>query len=223
MENKKNIHSVINGVIKHPVTGSTDTITDTYKIIEDSLKQMYEQIIHTDPYFNYTINDHTFTVFISEPKKALKAVVYIGAYLAKSKNKIPSRSKVRMGIGLGKAKIPNKFFTKKEGLAFDYAEEVLNSMKKHELIRVKSPWPDVNEEFDVGCTFAETLMKKWTVAQAEVVLERIKGKNQTEIGRKLQISQPAVAKHLMASHWEPVEKFLIRFYKVIYQKLKNKS
>ena len=84
-------------------------------------------------------------------------------------------------------------------------------MKRNQRISITAPVKELNEEFELSCSFMDILIHDWSDEQAEAVFLNLTGKNQTEISQLLKISQPAVNRRLKAGHFDTVRKFINRF------------
>ena len=87
--------------------------------------------------------------------------------------------------------------------------------KKGNRIVFKSSFPEIDAELNTSFTLLEAIIQGWTSTQAEVFFYKLQGKKEKEIAEQLNISQPAVNRHLKAVSWSAIEKLLNRFEELI--------
>lgn len=218
---EKNCHAVITGDI---INSSRLSNANRKKLLE-ALKHAFEtidkrqEIKIASPAFEIYRGD-SFQGVVTNPGVALEYVILIRLYLKKSYDtRIEEMWDARMAIGLGEIEQSSKNIAESDGTAFRNSGPLLDHMKAEERLVIRTPWPEVNEEFEVQCAFLDTIISRWSASQAEVILEQMEGHTQVAIAQKLKISQSAVNQRLKAAHWEAVEKFINRYRSVVASKI----
>ena len=123
---------------------------------------------------------------------------------------------LRQSIGLGEVNSLKKTLSRSDGDAFRYSGRSFDEMdKKGNRIVFKSSFPEIDAELNTSFTLLEAIIQGWTSTQAEVFFYKLQGKKEKEIAEQLNISQPAVNRHLKAVSWSAIEKLLNRFEELI--------
>lgn len=167
----------------------------------------------------------SFQAVLKKPQLALLTGLIIRAKLrsiTESENREPiAYWDARISIGIGSIAYKAKNLAESDGAAFQLSGRGLDEMKKRNSLSIRTIWPEVNEEFEVACALSETIISRWTVAQAEVIYPYLlENKTQQELARKFNISQVAVSKRLMVSgNMDAMEKFIKRYEKLIINRL----
>jgi hypothetical protein len=123
---------------------------------------------------------------------------------------------LRQSIGVGNIDLLKKTLSRSDGEAFRYSGRSFDGMdKKGNRIIFKSSFPEVDAELNTSLTLLEAIIQGWTSTQADVFFYKLQGKKEKEIAEQLNISQPAVNRHLKAVSWSAIEKLLNRFEELI--------
>jgi hypothetical protein len=123
---------------------------------------------------------------------------------------------VRQSIGIGEVNLLKKTLSRSDGEAFRYSGRTFDEMdKKGNRIVFKSSFPEIDAELNTSFTLLEAIIQGWTSTQAEVFFYKLQGKKEKEIAEQLNISQPAVNRHLKAVSWSAIERLLNRFEELV--------
>lgn len=145
-------------------------------------------------------------VFIQQPELALHSGLLLLASLRKE------NFQVRISIGTGDISFTSKNIITSDGTAFQHSGTYLDELKKKNgLISIVSPHSNVNQEWAIHSQVLSFLLDRWSVPQAEAVLEQLNGLTQAQTARKLRIRQPAVNQRLQAAGWQVITMILSRF------------
>ena len=157
----------------------------------------------------------SFQCIIPNLNQALKISLLNRAYflrLSKNQNGLD----LRQSIGIGEVDSLKKTLSRSDGEAFRYSGRSFDEMdKKGNRIVFKSSFPEIDAELNTNLTLLEALIQGWTATQAEVFFYKLQGKKEKEIAEQLNISQPAVNRHLKAVSWSAIEKLLNRFEELV--------
>lgn len=117
----------------------------------------------------------------------------------------------RIAVGFGSVDFHTNRISESDGEAFWYSGRLLDEMKsKKQFIKVMSHSTDFNEEMDVHCLLLEAIMSKWSIPQAEVVLEKLKGRKDFEIAESLSTTRQAMSSRARNAGWNAIESLLNR-------------
>lgn len=102
---------------------------------------------------------------------------------------------VRIAIGIGEKGYKEEYVSESGGDAFVYSGTLLDELKDDNIhLGIRSPWQNINDEFNMMLKLALVIMNSWTSKTAEVseLLFSLPGITQVEIANKLEIAQSTV-------------------------------
>ena len=153
----------------------------------------------------------SFQCIIPNLNQTLKICLLNRAYflrLSKNQNGLD----LRQSIGIGEVNLLKKTLSRSDGEAFRYSGRSFDEMdKKGNRIVFKSSFNEIDAELNTSFALLEAIIQGWTSTQAEVFFHKLQGKKEKEIAAQLNISQPAINRHLKAVSWSAIEKLLNRF------------
>jgi hypothetical protein len=122
-----------------------------------------------------------------------------------------TRLGTRLSIGVGELAYEGKSVLDSDGQAFHLSGRIFDDMDKSDIIRLTTFDEQKNSMYEIILTYINLLVRQWTISQAETIyyLLTLKEGTQEQIGRKLNMTQPGVAKNLRSAHWKEVEKGII--------------
>lgn len=153
-----------------------------------------------------------FQMGLADPAKSLEVALLLRAGLVKDPE-TPKNMDARVAIGIGKFDHFYNSVNEAGGEVFRRSGHTLDAMKNEEVrIALSSPDTDFDEEMKISFSLADTLIKGWSKADAEIVWYNLIGElNQAQIAEKLGISQPAVSKRKARAHIDEIRLLLDRF------------
>jgi DNA-binding CsgD family transcriptional regulator len=117
---------------------------------------------------------------------------------------------LRIALGLGKIdRLTNRPGTS-DGEAFRLSGRLADVMKKDKA-RIALALPVASDPLSAVLTLLESVLEKWTAAQAAVMVGLLTGAGMKEIAEMQNISQSAVSQHAAAARWWAVEPLLNHF------------
>jgi len=155
----------------------------------------------------------SFQLEIVTPEDALLAAVCIKACIRSVKN-----LDVRMAIGIGDKTYAAPKITESNGTAFINSGETFESLKKQKRnLAIKTPWQELDEDLNFTFDLAGTIMDKWSVSSAELILLSLSNPelSQKELSEQLGISQSSVSERQKRSHYLIISEFIQFFHKKI--------
>lgn len=116
---------------------------------------------------------------------------------------------VRLAIGIGEKNFDAEKITESNGEAFINSGYAFDHLLKKQSIAIKSPWKDIDDEFNVSIPLALLTMDYWTANSAEFVSVSIENPESTQkdLGNLLNISQAGISKRGKRSGFEEIIKF----------------
>jgi hypothetical protein len=119
-----------------------------------------------------------------------------------------TRLGTRLSIGIGEIAYRGKTVLDSDGQAFHLSGRVFDDMEKNDVIRLTTFDEERKDMYEIILTYINLLVQQWTISQAETIyyLLTLSDGTQEKIGKKLKMTQPAVAKNLRAARWKEVEK-----------------
>ncbi len=123
---------------------------------------------------------------------------------------------VRIAVGIGTITSTHVQKTSEsDGPAFRRSGPLLDSMEKTDSrLRFCAPSEEITEELNAECALLDALIARWTFEQSEAVFMHLLGQKQTEIAKKLEVSQPAIAKRLGRAGVSAVDVLLKRYEQI---------
>ena len=145
---------------------------------------------------------------------------FFAAFLIKSYLKQIDNIDVRIGVGIGKEINNSKNITEANGEAFINSGKVFEGLVKKQLIAIKSPWIELDDEFNLALELALLTMNNWTKNSAEVFQISIENPTltQNEIADKLEITQGRVSERQKRAGYDAISKLEKRYRKQIKEK-----
>jgi len=127
---------------------------------------------------------------------------------------------VRMAIGIGEKTYNAPRISEANGEAFIHSGELFENLKKNTLA-IKSPWPDFDDEMNLHIDLASLTMNNWTVNSAQIMALSFNMPNatQTELAKKLEISQGSVSERQKRAGYDEIIKMENRYRLLLKSKL----
>lgn len=157
----------------------------------------------------------SFQVEMADPAGAFMMVMRIKAGL-----RLHKAPDTRLAIGIGDKQYAADRITESNGTAFVHSGELLEALKEQkETLGIRSPWPDWDEEINVGLKLSQVIMDQWKSKTARLVSEVLRhpGKSQQDIAEMLGIQQAGVSQGLKRAHLDE----LLAWERLFNKKLKT--
>ncbi len=210
------IYAVITGELAESKKVSQEHMGRIPDIIRSAFKTVNE---HTDPDNKLVyeiIRMDEFLCLTDNPDSALHSILMLAsAFRYQSYSQLQIRTDLKLSMGIGPIELFQRELRESDGTAFRFAYAGLNSMKRNQRLAIETTKDEINEEMKVACGFMDILIHDWSDEQAEALLLRLSGKNQSEISEELKISQPAVNRRLKAAHYDAIDLLLQRFHSLM--------
>ena len=163
----------------------------------------------------------SFQMVLQQPEQALLVGLLIRARLrsltASDDHEAQNYWDARVAIGIGEVTFRADRIVESDGTAFHLSGRGLDDMKKKRSLRIRTPWPEVDEELEVACALSETIVNRWTIAQAKVIYPYLlEKKTQQALAKAFNITQGAVSQRLNeAGNVDAIKLFIRRYEQLI--------
>lgn len=182
--------------------------------------KIFPQIIMAAPFEIY--RGDSFQGVLDTPEYALKVALFLRARmkcgLRPGLGKYEMDARIALGIGTVSF-LPKDRVTEGDGEAFHLSGPALDTMKGEQFMLIRTPWKEINGEFDVECALLDFLIHRWTPRQAESILCLIRGLTQEQTAAELKVSQPAVRYRLKGAGGWVVDLITRRYEELIKSKV----
>ncbi len=116
---------------------------------------------------------------------------------------------LRIGLGIGPLASggPGEPIGRWSGAAFHAAGAALEALEGDagRRLSLRSPWPELDAELEVGIALLDALRRRWSSEQRQAVLGALEGHSQARQAERLGVSQPAISKRLAGAGWEGLQ------------------
>ena len=201
-------------VITGDIINSRDVLTETWLPI---LKQSFNKIGKTSKTWEIFRGD-SFQIEIKHIANALLFAIELKAAIKKIKD-----LDIRLAIGIGSKNFEASKITEANGEAFVNSGYAFDHLLKKQNLALKTPWKDINEEFEVSLSLSLLIMDNWTVNSAEFVNMYLENPNSTQkvIAKKLAISESSASERRKRAGFDEIMKLEKRYRTLMNKKLTN--
>ena len=130
---------------------------------------------------------------------------------------------IRLAIGIGNKSFDTEKITEANGEAFINSGYAFDYLLKKQNLALKTPWKDINEEFEVSLGLSLLIMDNWTTNSAAFVNMSLQNPECTQkvIAKKLAISESSASERRKRSGFDEIIKLERRYRKLMNQKRTN--
>ena len=214
MKDDKGIYAVITGDIKNFTTLDSkkreQLILDTESLLRTMVKKSHDaQMFRGDSY----------QIILDDIRQALKKSIQLICWFKMNSDResLPSHTpgtnfRVRLGsrlsIGIGEIAFKGKSVLDSDGEAFHLSGRVFDEMEKEDIIRLTTADEERTSTYQIILMYINMIIRQWTSSQAETIYQLLSMEEGTQdkIAKKMNMSQPAVAKSLRSARWKEVER-----------------
>ncbi len=128
---------------------------------------------------------------------------------------------IRLAIGIGTKNFDAQKITEANGEAFINSGYAFDYLLKKQNLALKTPWEDIDNEFEVSLGLGLLIMDNWTVNSADFVHTFLENPNSTQkvIAKKLGISESSTSERRKRAGFDEIMKLEKRYRYVIQNKL----
>lgn len=164
----------------------------------------------------------SFQAYIKDPDKALRIAlacrcVAIGITEARTED-TASIADVRLSIGIGEVPMPLTNLGVARGKAFLLSGrqfDLLEETHRRLAIRCDDDKPIANIGFDVMANYLDSIYRKMTPTQANLIVNLLQGTTQQQYAHSSQKSKGTVSQLASAGRWQEIDKILEQYEKLI--------
>lgn len=197
------------GVITGDIVGSTKFDHSNREVF---LIALNKTIAEANQYFepsekiiSQIFRGDSFQILLPKAEDALRLAILIrlGLILIKDtytytniNSKKPIEWDARVSVGIGSLDYINEDILLSDGEAFHNSGRAFDKLKKSRLT-VRTPWEDLNEEFEVECFLADVIIKRLSGKQAEITYNFLLRKiTQKKLAKELGLKPQNINKSL---------------------------
>lgn len=170
----------IYGIITGDIVGFTkleeEEKDSLVEILHQTINEISSQESRTGTIEFEMFRGDSFQVKVSNAKDTLRIALLIRLALIAAREDFKhssSREKLstwdaRLSIGIGSINYVKETINLSDGEAFRYSGRAFDSLKRSYRLIVRTPSEDTNEEFDIECLMADTIIRKLSDKQAKI-------------------------------------------------------
>ena len=212
---------IIKGVITGDVIGSSQIKLEDRAQLLNCFYEMKDELQSISPFKMELFRGDSFQLLVDKPEMTTKLAILLRAGLIQY---TPSKKEViwdaKVSIGIGAVDFISDEIITSDGEAFQYSGRQFDKMGKQRLV-VTTPWSEVNEELAVSTPFADDIITRWSIKQAEITyMSLIRNQSQKELAESIGTSAQNVSKILTSAKEGLMRNYIERSIKIIAAHLK---
>lgn len=212
---------MIKGVITGDVIGSSQIKLEDRTQLLNCFYEMKDELQSISPFEMELFRGDSFQLLVDKPEMTTKLAILLRAGLIQY---TPSKKEViwdaKVSIGIGAVDFISDEIITSDGEAFQYSGRQFDKMGKQRLV-VTTPWSEVNEELAVSTPFADDIITRWSIKQAEITyMSLIRNQSQKELAESIGTSAQNVSKILTSAKEGLMRNYIERSIKIIAAHLK---
>ena len=209
---------MIKGVITGDIVDSTLIPIECKPIITEVLNTVVADFSSSVMVSYEMFRGDSFQVVVDNKGFAISVAIAIRTALRANTPEGQKTWDARIAIGIGEVSFQDSSIVTSDGEAFRLSGREFDNLGKQRLA-VVTPWKEVNDELKLNTSFADDIISKWTIRQAEVVYARIfKNDTQKRLAEKFGMSIQNISKH-----WNVAKGNLIQSYIEYSKEIMNKK
>lgn len=212
---------IIKGVITGDVIGYSQIKLEDRAQLLNCFYEMKDELQSISPFEMELFRGDSFQLLVDKPEMTTKLAILLRAGLIQY---TPSKKEViwdaKVSIGIGAVDFISDEIITSDGEAFQYSGRQFDKMGKQRLV-VTTPWSEVNEELAVSTPFADDIITRWSIKQAEITyMSLIRNQSQKELAESIGTSAQNVSKILTSAKEGLMRNYIERSIKIIAAHLK---
>jgi len=225
------------GIISGDIIASTSLGLEKKELLMQAIQQLLKELNKKFSVFGRIVKGDQVECYIPDASLSLRVALILKCFVkSKTSQDTPNSSRsiankyfrihgIRMAIAVGQMNKVDKAKGILDGEAIYLAGRAIDEQhtanKDRIVIKSTMTFISLNEqwqgEFEVSLALIDILISKCTARQSEILVERLKGKTEEAVAKKLKISQSAVNQNSNAAGWLGIEKAVNRFEKIIHK------
>jgi hypothetical protein len=199
----------------------TGDIVNSTKLIPEKEKDIIERLTNTllkDYLYEFYRGD-SFQIFVERPEHALSLALACRTLAIQFTEKTEMDFDMRISIGIGEVSLPLQHLGTAKGAAFLLSGREFDTLKEkgRRLIMVSGD-RKADIGFEVMSDYLDSIFKKMTAKQADVIFELLQGVNQQQLAVTLDKSKSTISQLASDGRWPEIER-LLQQYKLLINEL----
>lgn len=199
----------------------TGDIVNSTKLIPEKEKEIFERLSNTllKDHLHEFYRGDSFQIYVEKPEEALTLALACRALAIQFTGKTTMDFDMRISIGIGEVPLPVPSLGMAKGAAFLLSGREFDTLKEkgRRLIMVCG-----DRKADIGLEvmsdYLDSLFKKMTSKQADVIFELLQGVSQQQLAITLDKSKSTISQLASDGRWPEIEK-LLQQYKLLIKEL----
>lgn len=159
----------------------------------------------------------SFQVYMRKPKEALRmALACRGLAIGITEESEEEISDIRISIGIGEVNLPVNSLGVAKGEAFLLSGRQFDQLQQTERrLAISCSEPIANIGFQVVADYLDSIYKRMTAKQANLIVELLRGVTQQQAALKFEKSKSTVSQLANAGRWPEIERLLKQYEMLI--------
>lgn len=209
--------------LRKPVVGAvlTGDIVNSTRLIPEKEKEIFERLRNAllKGYLYEFYRGDSFQIYVEKPEEALSLALACRALAIQFADRTTMDFDMRISIGIGEVSLPLQNLGTAKGTAFLLSGREFDTLKEkgRRLIMVCGDHKaDIG--FEVMSDYLDSIFKKMTAKQADVVYELLQGVTQQQLAITLDKSKSTISQLASDGQWPEIER-LLQQYKLLINEL----
>lgn len=196
----------------------TGDVVNSTKLLPKQERELFSKLMYATlqdyPYEFY--RGDSFQVFIDKPEKALQLALACRALAISFSSHTVMSFDMRISIAIGKVTLPIGNLGTAKDEPFVLSGRRLDSLKT-EGRRLAMVCGDskVNIGFDVISNYIDSILRKMTTKQADVIIELLNGVSQQQLAGSIGKSKSTISELAAAGGWPEIERLLQQYEELV--------
>ena len=158
---------MIKGVITGDLVKSTNIAAEWRQTIMDALNACAADFVTVTPVKIEMYRGDSFQIIVDRAEYTLAVAIALRAKLKAITPDDSSAWDARVSVGIGTISFESDNILTSDGEAFRLSGRAFDTIGKRRL-NVSTPWPEMNDAFNLDTRFADELISSWTAKQSKV-------------------------------------------------------
>lgn len=185
----------------------------------ERLQAVWEHLQEQQPTLKWELyRGDSFQASTTQPELALHTAILLRSSLRALPEFYLQKADVRIAIGIGAAGYTTDKLSESDGEAYHFSGLTLDELNQSkQRLKLKSAWPELNEQSDATLGLLEHLMAEWTQPINETVYHHLLAPQltQQELAAKLSLTQPTINWRINKARLDLVLKYESYFRKSV--------
>jgi hypothetical protein len=204
-------NTAIGAVLTGDIVNSTKLLLEQEEVL---FKRLRQDVLKTYPHEIY--RGDSFQAFIARPGEALSAALACRGLAIQFAETAEMDFDMRLSIGIGKVALPVTDLGMAKGDAFLLSGRQFDTLKeKGRRLIIGCGDRKVDIGFEIMSDYLDSILRKMSSKQAEVIVELLKGTAQQQLSVSLNKSKSTISQLAADGGWSEIERLLHQFNDLI--------